>query len=159
MQKTGNFFYFLLLLALAIGMQSCTHHPVDRTGFLPPVKIKIPPSVKKDSATVRFIRSSEKVINTLSDKMEYLAKNGKGLLNKKDNELSVMDKLNMAKLSMEFMAAGSSLASEMEKIQQYIDKKEKEGVSKNELKPYKSVEKAIEKRMNALNKKYKNLMN
>lgn len=138
-------------------MQGCINH-IDRTGFLPPVKIQIPDKVKKDTATVNFIRSSEKVINELSDKMEYVALNGKEILNKKDQDLTVMDKIKMTKLSVQFMSAGSSLVNEMEKIQHYIDQKQKKGISKMDLKAYEAVEKAIEKRINQLNKKYKKLI-
>jgi len=157
MKKLKTIIPILSFFMAMIFLQGCINH-IDRTGFLPPVKIQIPNKIKKDTATVNFIRSYEKVINELSDKMEYVALNGKEILNKKDQDLTVMDKIKMTKLSVQFMSAGSSLVNEMEKIQRYIDQKQKKGISKMDLEAYGAVEKAIEKRINQLNKKYKKLI-
>ncbi len=146
----------LLLVVLSVSLQSCSGK-IDRTGFMPPVKIRIPNDVKKDASTVSFIESSEKVINELSDRIENIARNGKDLLNKNEKDMSVMDKIKMTKLSVQFIAAGSSLANELEKIQQYVEKKQEDGVSETDMKAYEAVEKAVEKRINQLNDKYKNL--
>ena len=146
----------LLLVVLSVSLQSCSGK-IDRTGFMPPVKIRIPNDVKKDAATVSFIKSSEKVINELSDRVENIARNGKDLLKKNEEDMSVMDKIKMTKLSVQFIAAGSSLANELEKIQQYVEKKQEDGVSETDMKAYEAVEKALEKRINQLDEKYKNL--
>ena len=149
----------LSLIALAILLSSCSHPvPESRKGFLPPVSIRIPQKVKKDSTTVTFIHASEKVINELSDQVEYIALNEKELLQKDKGDLSVMEKIEVAKLSMQFIAAGNSLLNELDKIQQYIEQKQKEGISNVDLEAYKSVEKAIESRIKQLNQKYKNLI-
>ncbi len=158
MRKIKRYFSILFLLVLAVILQNCSSLPVDRTGFLPPVKIRISNGVMKDTATANFVKSSEKVINELSDRMENVARNGKELLRKKDEDMTVMEKINMTKLSVQFMAVSNSLANEMEKIQHYIDEKQTKGISKMDLKAYESVEKAIEKRINDLNNKYKDLI-
>lgn len=159
MKKTGNSGLVLLLLLFSLLLQHCTHQPVNRKGFLPPVKIRIPREARNNPATVAFVKSSEALINTLSDKVEYLAVQGKALLNKNTDDLSVIDKIKLAKVNVEMLSAGNSLIEKMDKIQEYVKKKEKEGVSRNDLKAYEAVEKAIEKRINQLNKKYKKLMN
>ncbi len=158
MKKTGKTASVLLLLMLSVLLQNCTRRPVDRTGFLPPVKIRIPRAARNDPATVAFVRSSEKLINTLSDKVEYVARNGKEILDKNEDELSLMDKIKWAKMNMELLTAGNSLIDEMDKIQAYVEKKHKEGVSKSDMKAYEAVERAIEKRINQLNKKYRKLI-
>ena len=147
----------LLLMVLSVSLQSCSGK-IDRTGFMPPVKIRIPNDVKNDAAIVSFIRSSEKVINALSDRMENIAVNGKDLLGKKDKDMSVMDKIKMTKMSVQLLSVGASLTNELVKIQHYIEKKQKEGISETDLKAYDAVEKALEKRIDALNNKYKNLI-
>lgn len=147
---------FVLVMML---MSSCSHHaPMNRKGFLPPVSIRISSKVKKDSAAVAFIRASEKVINELSDRVEYIAQNEKDLLQKDNDDLSVMEKLKVAKLSIEFLSAGNSLLNELDKIQQHIDQKQKKGISDADLEAYESIEKAIEQRIERLNQKYKSLI-
>ena len=144
---------FLIVLPF---LQSCTGK-IDRTGFMAPVKIQVPKEVKNDTAVMSFVNASQKVINEFSDKMENVATKGKDLLNKKEEDMSVMEKIRMTKLSVQFMSAGTSLGLELEKIQRYIVKKQKEGVNKADMKAYEAIEKALEKRINALNEKYKDL--
>ncbi len=158
MKKIKTIILSLLLLLPFILIQSCTNSHIDRTGFMPPLKIQVPNDVKKDTATMTFIRSSEKVINALSDRMENIAVNGKDLLGKKDKDMSVMDKIKMTKMSVQLLSVGASLTNELVKIQHYIEKKQKEGISETDLKAYDAVEKALEKRIDALNNKYKNLI-
>ena len=148
---------FLLILLLAT-LAGCTHQSVDRTGFLPPLKIRIPREARKDPATVAFVRSSEVLINSLSDKMEYIAANGRDILVKNEADLTVLDKIKLVKMNLELVSVSESLIDEMDKIQDYVEKKEKEGVSRSDLKAYEAVEKAIEKRISQLNKKYKKLI-
>ncbi len=150
---------FLVAIFFVVIVQGCaSHQPVNREGFLPPVSIHISGKVKKDSSAVAFIRSSEKVINELSDRIEYIALNEKDLLQKDNDDLSVMEKIRMARLSMQFLSAGNSLLNELDKIQHYIDEKQKKGINDVDLKAYESVEKAIEDRIKRLNEKYKSLI-
>ena len=147
----------LLFLMTAALLQSCSGK-IDRTGFMPPVKIQIPEDAKADKATVEFVKSSEILINALSDKIEDIATNGKELLAKKDQDMTLMDNLKMTKLSVQFLSAGKSLTDELTKVQQYIEQKQKEGVSEADMKVYEAVEKTLENRINQLNKKYKDLV-
>lgn len=124
---------------------------------MPPVKIQVPKEVESDTAVMSFVNASQKVINEYSDKMENVATKGKDLLNKKEEDMSLMEKIRMTKLSVQFMSAGTSLVKELEKIQRHIEKT-KEGVSKTDMKVYEAVEKALENRINALNIKYKNII-
>ncbi len=158
MKKTGKSGLVLLLLIFSFLLQNCTHQPVDRTGFLPPLKIRIPREARKDPATVAFVRSSEVVINTLSDKMEYIAANSQDILVKDDTDLTALDKIKLIKMNLELVSVSESLIDEMDKIQDYVEKKEKEGVSQSDLKAYEAVEKAIEKRISQLNRKYNKLI-
>jgi len=158
MKRIKIVLWSILFLMLLPALQSCTGNHIDRTGFMPPVKIRIPNDVKKDAATVSFIKSSEKVINELSDRMENIAVNGKGLFGKNEQDMTMMDKIKMTKLSFQFLSAGTSLVNELDKIQHYVDTKEREGVSEADLKAYETVEKALEKRINALNNKYKDII-
>lgn len=150
----------IILISLFIVLpflHSCTRK-IDRTGFMPPVKIQVPKEVESDTAVMSFVNASQKVINEYSDKMENVATKGKDLLNKKEEDMSLMEKIRMTKLSVQFMSAGTSLVKELEKIQRHIEKKQKEGVSKTDMKVYEAVEKALENRINALNIKYKNII-
>jgi hypothetical protein len=147
---------FLIVLPL---FQGCTSKPIDRTGFMPPVKIQIPRDAKQNKTTADFVKSSEKLMNTLSDRIEYIAMNGKELLNKNEEDLTVMDKIQMTKLGIQLLSVNKDLVSEMDKIQKYVEKKQKEGVSASDMKAYEAVEKAFEKRIEKLNNKYKKLMN
>ncbi|OYT14664.1 MAG: hypothetical protein B7C24_17155 [Bacteroidetes bacterium 4572_77] len=125
---------------------------------MPPVKIQVPQEVENDTAIMSFVNASQKVINEFSDKMENVATKGKDLINKKEEDMSLMEKIRMTKLSVQFMSAGTSLVKELEKIQRYIEKKQIEGVSKKDMQAYEAVQKALEKRINALNIKYKNII-
>lgn len=158
MKKTRFIIPFVFLIVLPL-FQGCTSKPIDRTGFMSPVKITIPNDVKQDKTTVAFVKSSEKLINALSDRMEYIAMHGKDLLNKKEEDMSVMDKIQMTKLSVQFLSVSKDLAMEMDKIQKYVEKKQEEGVSASDMKVYEAVEKALEKRIEKLNNKYKHLIN
>jgi hypothetical protein len=157
MHRKTLFIISFIMLSLPF-FQSCSTGTINRKGFLPPVKISIPNEVKNDTATVSFIHSSEKIINEFSDRMEDIASNNQDLLKKKQEDMSVMDKIKMARVSVQFLAVGGSMANELVKIQQYVDRKQKEGVSENDMKAYKEVEKVVEKRINDLNNKYKNLI-
>ena len=127
---------------------------IDRSNFLPPVKIEIPDDVKNDKETVDFIKSCENDINKLSDKVEYVINQEKDVVAKNENDLTFFEKIKLIKLKMELMSAGSSMADELEKIKKYIDKKQKEGVSNADLKAYKVIEEALVKRITLLNEKY-----
>ena len=157
MKKIITSISVLLFIALSVSLLSCSK-PIDRTGFMPPVKIRIPNDLKNDAATLAFIKSSEKVINDFSDQIENLAVNGKDILSKKEDDLSIMDKIKLTKMSIQFLAVGNSLANELEKIQKYIDKKQEEGISESDMKVYNALEKATEKRIQDLNEKYKYLI-
>jgi len=145
-----------LFLILAFLLQGCSG-TIDRTGFMSPVKIQIPNGVKNDTATVSFVKSSEKLINALSDRVENIARNGKDLIGKQEEDMTMMEKIKMTKLSVQFFAAGGSLAKELVSVQNYIENKQKQGVNETDMKAYKTVEKALENRINQLNNKYKNL--
>jgi hypothetical protein len=146
-------FISLFLSLIFVGMAGCTGK-IDRTGFLKPVKIKIPNDIKNDKSKVEFIKASEKIINDLSDRFENIALHNKELLNKKEDELTVMDKIKLTKLSVELISVGESLNRELEKINSYMDKKQEDGINQPDLKVYEIVEKSIEERINQLDKKY-----
>ncbi len=150
-KKVISIFFLIFLF-----MQSCVNH-IDRTGFLPPVKIEIPQVSKNDKNAVEFIKTSETIINTLSDKMEAIAREGFKIVNKEKDQRSVIDKVKMAKLSIDFFSDGNKLNDEMEKIQKYIENKQNNGINESELQAYEAVEKAFENRVLQLNKKYNKL--
>lgn len=147
------------LLAFSLIQPGCSRQSVHKKSFLSPVRIRVSYAATKNPATVAFIHSSEAIINIVSDEIETIALEEENILNKDPKDLSLLDKMKLAKLKLELLSTGNSLIEEMDKIQEYVTKKEKEGVSRNDLKAYEAVEKAIEKRINQLNKKYSKLMN
>lgn len=155
MLKFRTVIFICLSFIMSVITNSCVNN-IDRTGFLPPVRIEIPQASQKNKKAVEFIKSSEKIINSLSDKMEAVAKDGLEIVNKK-NQQTVLDQIKMAKLSIDFFSDGNKLNDEMQKIQNYIDSKQKRGINESELQAYKAVEKAFENRVLQLNKKYNKL--
>ncbi len=141
---------FLIFVTLFTGCKS----KVDRTGFMPPVKIQVPAEVKQDREVMRFVNSSEKVINELSDKMERAATDGKDLFMKDEKDMTLMEKMKMTKLGLEFLSCSKSMAEKLLEIQRYIETKQKEGVSGADMKAFEAVENTLEKRINDLNRKY-----
>ena len=57
------------------------------------------------------------------------------------------------------ISAGKLLTDELNKINEHMEKKQEEGINESDLKIYEIVEKAIEKRINQLDEKYKYLNN
>ncbi len=147
-----------LLLAFSLIQPGCSRPPVHRKSFLSPVRLRVSYAATKNPATVAFIHSSEAIINNVSDEIETIALEEKNILDKDPKDLSLFDKMKLAKLKLELLSANNSLIEEMDKIQEYVTKKEKEGVSRNDLEAYEAVEKAIEKRISQLNKKYSKLI-
>ena len=153
MKPFGNSLLPALFLVFAALLQSCNSKP-DRTGFMPPVKIKVPAEVKQDREVMKFVNSSEKVINELSDKMERAAIQGKDLFNKPEEDMTFMEKMKMTKLGLEFLSCSKSMYEELSEIQRYIERKQKEGAGKADMKAFEAVESTLEKRINDLNRKY-----
>ncbi len=122
-------FFFIVLFFFT----GCTGK-IDRTGFLQPVTIKIPNDIKNDKQKVEFIKSSEKIINELSDRIENIARNYNELLNKKEEELTVVDKIKLTKISVELISAGKSLTYELNKINEHTEKKQEERINESDLK-------------------------
>ncbi len=147
----------LLLLLLAV-LPGCSTAPVERTAFLPPVKIKIPPDIKKDTTVVAFIQSSEKRINTLSDQLEKIAIQGKLLLNQQDKKLSFLEEMELTRLKVQFVKVMNAMIEELEQIQMNMAKEQKDSLNSTDIKAYRRLAKALKMRLNQLTSKYKDLL-
>jgi hypothetical protein len=145
-----------MLLLLPFMLQNCSSH-YENPDYLPSLKIKIPQDAKKDSALVSFILSNEKVINELSNQFEDVAQEIGWYSGKDENDLTLMDKMKLVKLGVNFYTISDQLSEEKRIIDHYVEKKRLENINEADISAYLAVKKALEKRVEELNKKYKNI--
>ncbi len=153
MKKTTTTLIALFLVAIFI--TSCSSGRKRDADFLPPLKIEIPNEIKGDKELVDVVQASEKAINEFSDNIERIALDGKDILNKEDEDLTLMDKMKMAKMAVEFISNSTQMAAALEKFDTYAKSKEEQGIiNDTQLKALEQVELSFEKRMNEIETKY-----
>jgi t-SNARE complex subunit (syntaxin) len=143
------------VLFITVLISSCTSGKKRDADFLPPMKIEIPDEIKGDKDLVEIVESSEKAINEFSDNIERIAVDGKDVLNKKDEDLTLMDQMKIAKMAVEFISNSTQMAQALDQFNSYVEKKQSQGIINDaQLKALEQVELSFEKRMEQIETKY-----
>ena len=153
----------LLLFLASIILTACSGDKNKRNSdFLAPIEIAIPDEIKDDAGLVDLVKSSEKSINEFSDNIEKMLIEGEDLIQKTkkgEEESSMMDKLKVGKMMVDFASNSTQIVTTMENFDTYVQEKQKQGeVNDAQLKALKQTGKAFKNRMSELNKKYKYLL-
>jgi hypothetical protein len=145
----------LSLLFITLLISSCTSGKKRDADFLPPIKIEISSEIKGDKELVDIVKSSEKAINEFSDNIERLAVDGKGILNKKEEERTLMDNMKLARMAVEFISNSTQMTQTLDKFNTYVEKRESQGIiNDTQLKALEQVGLSFEKRMEQIEAKY-----
>ncbi len=151
-QVTTTLFAVLFITVL---ISSCTSGKKRDADFLPPMKIEIPDEIKGDKELVEIVESSEKAINEFSDNIERIAVDGKDVLNKKDEDLTLMDQMKIAKMAVEFISNSTQMAQALDQFNTYVEKKQSQGIINDEqLKALEQVSISFTERMDQIEAKY-----
>lgn len=156
-----NIFNRAIVLFLAsLVLISCSSDKKRNVDFLPPISIQIPDEIKGDTELVKVINSSEKAIYELSDNLEQLIVDSKEVLDKKEEERSLMDNLKVGKIMVEFVSNSAELGKLIDEFDNYKKEQEAKGlINDTQLKALEKVGESFEKRMQQINKKYENYYN
>jgi len=146
----------IILLISSVLLAACSNSNKRNVSFLPPLKILIPDEIKRDEELVDVIKSSEKAMNEFSDNMEQLIVEGKDIYTKKQENLTLMEQLKAGKLMVKFVSNSTQMAATIEKFDTYVEtQKSQELINDMQLKALEEVGVAFQKRINDINKKYK----
>ena len=153
----------LLFFLASIILAACSGDKNKRNSdFLAPIKIAIPDEIKDDAELVNLVKSSEKSINEFSDNIEKMLIDGEDLIQKTkkgEEESTMMEKLKVGKMMVDFASNSKEIVNTMEKFDTYVQEKQKQGeVNDAQLKALEQTGKAFKNRMNELNKKYKHIL-
>ncbi len=156
--------YFLkrtiILFLSGLVLVACSSDKKRNADFLPPISIQIPDEIKGETELVKVINSSEKAINELSDNLEQLIVDSKEVLDKKEEERSLMDNLKVGKLMVEFVSNSSELGELIDDFDNYKKEQEAQGlINDAQVKALEKVGDSFEKRMQQINKKYEHYYN
>ncbi len=156
--------YFLkrtiILFLTCLVLIACSSDKKRNVNFLPPISIQIPDEIKGEIELVKVINSSEKAINELSDNLEQLIVDSKEVLDKKEEERSLMDNLKVGKLMVEFVSNSSELGELIDDFDNYKKEQEAQGlINDAQVKALEKVGDSFEKRMQQINKKYEHYYN
>ncbi len=158
MKKLNTLLFALLIITVLIS--SCTSGRKRNSDFLPPVRIEIPDEIKGDKELVDIVESSEEAINEFSDNIEQIAVDGKEILNKKDEDLTLFDQMKMAKMAVEFISNSSQMASTLEKFDNYVNSNQEQGIiNDTQLKALEQVALKFSSRMEEIDAKYQEYYN
>ena len=156
-QVTTTLFAALFITLL---ISSCSSGRKRSADFLPPLIIEIPTEIKGDKELVEIVESSEKAINEFSDNIERIAVDGKDILNKEDEDLTLMDQMKMAKMAVEFISNSTQMAQALEQFDTYVESKESQGIINDaQLKALEQVALNFTERMDQIEAKYENYYN
>ena len=148
------------LLIITVLISSCTSGRKRDANFLPPVKIEIPNEIKNDKELVDIVKASEKAINEFSDNIERIAVDGKVILNKEDEDLTLMDQMKLAKMAVEFVSNSTQMASALDKFDTYVNSKQEQGIINDaQLKALEQVASKFSARMDEIDAKYQKYYN
>ena len=158
MKKLNTLLFALLITTVLIS--SCTSGRKRDADFLPPLKIEIPAEIEGDKELVEIVDLSEKAINEFSDNIERIAVDGKVILNKNEEDLTLMDQMKMAKMAVEFISNSTQMASTLEKFDNYVNSKQEQGIINDaQLKALEQVAIKFTSRMEEIELKYQNYYN
>ena len=145
------------LTVLTLLFTACSTSNKRNADFLPPLKISIADEIKGDAELVEVIQTSEKAMNEFSDNIEQLVIDGKDILTKKNEDQTLMDGLKTGKLMVQFVSNSTQMAKLIEKFDSYKNSKKEQGLlNDTQLKALEQVGTSFNKRVNEINKKYKN---
>jgi len=155
-----NFTIRILTITLITSLfLACSGENKRNANFLPPLKISIADEVKGDTELVEVIKSSEKAINEFSDNIEQIVIDGKDVLNKKDEDQTLMDGLKAGKLMVQFVSNSAQMAKLIEEFDTYKNGRKEQGLINDEqLKALEQVSTSLIKRTEQINEKYKNYL-
>ncbi len=153
-QKLTILTIFTLLLMSCMGGSGKRGH---RSDFLPPIKIEIPASVKSDEGLTALVKKSETAINEFSDNMEYLIEDLKDFKDMKEEDLGTFEKIKVTKIMAEFMLNSTKGLAVLEEFNSYAEKRaeQQEPLTDEQMKAMAVIYDTFEKRMQQLDKKYK----
>ena len=158
MKKLNTLLFALLIITVLIS--SCTSGRKKNSDFLPPVRIEIPDEIKGDKELVDIVESSEEAINEFSDNIEQIAIDGKEILNKKDEDLTLFDQMKMAKMAVEFISNSTQMADALDKFDTYVKSKESQGIINDaQIKALEQVSLKFSSRMEEIDAKYQEYYN
>lgn len=158
MKKLNTLLFAFLITTVLIS--SCTGGRKRNADFLPPVKIEIPDEIKEDKELVDIVELSEKAINEFSDNIEQIAVDGKDILNKEDEDLTLFDQMKMAKMAVEFISNSTQMASTLEKFDNYVNSKQEQGIINDaQFKALEQVAMKFSSRMEEIDAKYQEYYN
>lgn len=149
MKKTTVIFLVLITLLFA-----CKNNSNSRLINAEPLKIEIPDEIKGDKELVSFIRESEKSINEFAVSIEKLYAEDPKLMQKKEEDMSMFEKLKLLKVAGEmailFGEFSTNYAEMNEKMGNYELK-----VNEEQAVALKTIAEAFEKRMLLLEERIK----
>ncbi len=157
MKKYGVPIPLLWLLMFFTAFPSCSVPPVDRSGFMPPVKIDMDYGMENDPDTKIFILKMEERMNILSEHLEIVGTRGIILLHKKTP--SFMDKIKLERSKVQFVNGTNALIDELERLQHFVRiKQQKRTISPSGLAACELLAGAIKKRLTKIIRKYNALL-
>ncbi len=83
---------------------------------LEPLNIEIPTELEGNLKVVKFIESSEVVINHWSDTLEELFDESEEYLGKEESDLSMKDKMKLAQIGFSFMSKMAEFGTDMSQL-------------------------------------------
>lgn len=143
-----------LLIVLVIACScSGTKSSADH---LPPLKIEVPAELKDNAEVVRFIKESEEAINLYTQSAEDLAEDCKSFAGKKEEDLSVLDKVKMLNAVGQFTANFAQFGAKYGEMTEQT-KLFEEGMNEEQAAALATVLDAFKNRMQQIEEKYKDL--
>jgi hypothetical protein len=135
---------------------SCTKKEDRDQSFIPPLKINISNQIKENQDLYFQIISVENSINELSDNIENTAISGKLLINKKQEDLTILEGLETTKIMLSFYSNSNQIKNTIDEFDEFINEKKSCGTLNNEIvKELELISNKFKQRVKLLNKKYK----
>ncbi len=147
---------FLSALSISCGGND-TKKEGHRADFLPPMQIKIDDAIKGNPELVDLVQSSEKAINEFSDNIERLVQDGNKYLQDDFDmdKASMMDKIKVGKLMIDFASNSTQMGATMVKFTNYVEEQQKQGtLTETQMKAMEQVGQSLQDRIDQINKKY-----
>jgi hypothetical protein len=149
-----------ILVLISLVLNACSKENKRNSNFLPPLSIPITAEISEDEELVEVIKSSEKALNEFSDNIEKLAIEGKDVLNKKEEEQTLMDGLKVGKIMVQFVSNSTQMAKLIDDFDSFKGiKKNQNMLNDTQLKALEQVSIAFQNRITQINNKYENYFN
>ncbi|MBN2756773.1 MAG: hypothetical protein JXR51_06305 [Bacteroidales bacterium] len=145
----------LLFSAITILLFSCSSKEEEKkSNMLPPLTAEIPDVLKGNKQAEDLIVKGTDLVNQMSETFEELAIDAEPYVGKKEEDLGVMDKINLAKIGVQFMSNMGEFTTKMALMEAEAAKLES-GMTEEEKTALETVHENFKKRMEELNEKYK----